>query len=113
MEYFQRVVDVGMGILVDVKFLHKGKQPELIHTNELFGPSLFPFWVPGIVMGLGGKGVVEVRNSGHVPGAGDHGTYEKTARVVDKVGDNHFDDIQGKPDGGSQGRHRSQGRRRS
>ena len=41
---------------------------------------------------------MKVRNGGHVPGAAGHRTREKTARVIDKVGYNHFDDLQGKSD---------------
>ena len=88
-----------VGIFVDVEPLHEGKQSKLMHTNEWFGSCAFPFRV-GIGLCLGDKGVMKVRNGGHVPGAAGHGTYEKTARVVDNVCNNHSDNIQGKSDGG-------------
>jgi len=93
-------VDVGVGIIAEVKLLHEGKQSELMHTNERLGPFLSLFWEPGVAIGLGGEGVMKVRNGGHGPGAAGHGTREKTACVVDKVGDNHFKDIWGKSIGG-------------
>ena len=71
MEYsWEKSVEVTVALLVDMALLDEKKQPELMHTNEWFGPLLSLFRVPGIAIGLGDNGVVEVRNGGHVPGAG-------------------------------------------
>jgi len=47
-------------------------------------------------VGFKGQGVVEVGNSGNVPGITGHAARAETGRVVDKVGNDHFDDLQGK-----------------
>ena len=46
-----------------------------------------------------GNGVMEVKNSGDVPGVTSHGARAETVNVIDKVGDDHFGDLQGKPGG--------------
>ena len=113
MEHFwKNPVNIVLGVatFVDMEPLHEGKQSELMHMNEWFRPSPSPFWVPGIALGLGDKGVMKVRNGGHVPGAASHGTCKKAARVIYNVGDDHSKNIQGKSVGGGRGHHRSLGR---
>ena len=43
-----------------------------------------------------GRGIMEVGNSGSVPGITGHGARAETGYVVDKGGNDHFDDLQGK-----------------
>jgi len=83
-------------VFVDVEFPHQGKQPEPLHMKEWFGPNDFLLCAPGKC--LGSKSVVNVRNSGEVPGVTGQGACEKPVLVVDEVGDDHFDDIHGKSD---------------
>ena len=57
--------------------------------------------------GWANKGLVETMNSGDVPGVAGQGTREEAALVVGEIGDDHFDDIQGKLSGGGQACRRS------
>jgi len=41
-----------------------------------------------------------MRDRGDVPGITGEGAYKKTACIIYKVGDDHFDDLQGKFGGG-------------
>ena len=44
-----------------------------------------------------GEGAVEMRDSGDIQGVAGQGTRSETARVVEKIGDDNFDDFLGKP----------------
>ena len=46
-----------------------------------------------------GKGIMEVRDGGDVPGIKNHGGCEESALVVDKICDNRFNDLLGMLDG--------------
>ena len=48
------------------------------------------------------KGVMKMGKRGGVPGATDQGTREEVPLVIDKIGDYHFDNFQGKSCGGRQ-----------
>ena len=50
-------------------------------------------------MGRGGKGVIEMRNCGDVPGVTSQGACAEATHVTDEMGDNHFNDLQGNPSG--------------
>jgi hypothetical protein len=52
------------------------------------------------------KAVMEMRNSGDVPGMASQGARAETAHVIDEVDDNNFNDLQGKPGGRGRGRRR-------
>jgi hypothetical protein len=45
---------------------------------------------------MDGDGVVEMGNCGDIPGVAGHGTCAKSAIVVDKIGEDIFDDLLGK-----------------
>lgn len=63
---------------------------------------------PQMVRGMdwGSEGVVEVKNGGGAAGMAGQGTYAETVRVMGEIGDDHFDDFQGKPRGGRRVHHR-------
>lgn len=65
----------------DMELLDQGKQTEFVHGPEWFGPQKFRIRAQG--MGLDDEGVVELRNSGNVPGITGEGACEETPRVVD------------------------------
>ena len=77
--------------------LDKGKQTEPARFLEWLGPP--PFKADERPTIHGHKSVVEVRDSGNVPGVTGQGACYKTGRVIDKVGDYHFDDLQGEVGG--------------
>jgi hypothetical protein len=45
------------------------------------------------------EGVVEMGNCGDIPGVAGHGTCARSAIVVDKIGEDIFNDLLGKPVG--------------
>ena len=82
--------------LIDLELLDQGKQAKRAHIPNLIGPLKFPS-LPVIV--YEDKGVIEMRNSGDVPGVTGQGACAETVCVVSKISDDHFDDLQGKPGG--------------
>ena len=78
--------------------LDQGKQTKLVFVYEWSGPCRILALVQGIVWN--DKGAMEMRNSGDVPGVTGHGACAETACVVDKIGDDDFDDLHGKSGGG-------------
>ena len=52
------------------------------------------FLVQGI--DFSGKGVMEMRNGGNIPGVTCQGARAETARVIYEIGDDHFDNLKGK-----------------
>jgi len=75
----------------------KGKQTKRVHVLDGIGPT------KRLDQGVNrnGKGVMKMRNSGDVPGGTGQGACAKTAHVVDKIGDDRFDNLPRKP--GSRG----------
>ena len=47
----------------------------------------------------GNKGVVEMRNGDDMPRVTGQGAREKTVRLIDEMGDDDFDNFEGKPGG--------------
>ena len=81
---------------IDLELLDQGKQAKHVHIPNGIGPlkiSSAPVTVGD------DKGVMEMGNSGDVPGATDLGACAKAVFVVSKIGDDHFNDLQGKPGG--------------
>jgi len=93
-------VEVHWGELVvfttDLELLDQGKQAKNVHILNGIEPPKF-FFVRVVVDR--GKGVMEVGNSGDVPGVTGQGACAETACVVSKIGGDHSEDIQGKADG--------------
>ena len=50
-------------------------------------------------MGRSDKGVMKVGDSGDVPGVTGQGACDETGLVIDKMSDDHFDDLLGEPGG--------------
>jgi len=92
--------------IADAECLDEGKQTKCMHAPERFGPTTFS--APGVV---DEEAVMEVRDCGGVPGVTGQGARAETEHVIDKVGDDHLDDLRGEPGGG--GRARRSGLRRS
>jgi hypothetical protein len=80
---------------VDLELLDQRKQTESVHDPERSGPYGFP--VLARDPGSSDEGVMEMGNGGNVPGVTGQGAREETARIVDEMGDDHFDDLLGKP----------------
>ena len=80
----------------DLELLDQGNQAKHVHIQDGIGPPRLLF---GQVFDSGGEGVIEMGNSGDVPGAIDPGARAEAACVVSKIGNDHFDDLQGKPGG--------------
>ena len=51
--------------------------------------------------------MVDMRNGGDVPGITGQGTRKEAVRVIEEMGDDHFDDLLGQPDDGGRLCHRS------
>ena len=83
---------------MDPEFLDQGKQTELGRVLEWCGPASFRHIGPRIRSS--GKSVVKTRDRGDVPGVTRQGACQETARVIDEVGDDHFDDLERKLGGG-------------
>ena len=79
-----------------LELLDQGKQAKHVHIQDGSGPPGLWF---GQVFDSSGEGVIEMGNSGDVPGATDPGARAETACVVSKIGDDYFEDLQGKPGG--------------
>ena len=80
---------------VNLELLYQRKQTESAHDPERSGPYGFPFLARG--PGSSDEGVMEMGNGGDVPGVTGQGACAETARIVDEMGDDHFDDLLGKP----------------
>ena len=82
-------------IIVGPERLDGGSQIKLPLFDEWHRPSIF------LEQGKrwNDEGV-EMRNSGNVPGAAGQGACVEAARVVDKIGDDNFDELKGEPGGG-------------
>jgi len=72
------------------------KQAKRVHVWDGIGPLEFTR-APGA--DVNGKGVMQTRSSGDVPRVTGHGAREETALVIVKIGDDPFDDFQGKSGG--------------
>jgi hypothetical protein len=83
------------GVSSEVDLLDQGEQTKLVHVPEGIRPPGFP--VP--VVCVSDKGVVEMGNGGDVPGVTGKRTCAEIALVIDKIGDDHLDDLQGEPGG--------------
>jgi len=81
-----------------LKLLDQGKQTKLARILEWFGPPKFRIKVRPTVSS--GKSVMEMRDRGDVPGVTGEGACKKAGSVIDKMGDDHFNDLQGKVGGG-------------
>lgn len=82
----------------DPECLDQGEQIEHVHVPEGVGPpqlSARGFEVDE-------KVAIEMRNSSDIPGVASQGARADTARIVTKMGNDHFDDLRGEP--GDQGR---------
>ena len=79
---------------VDTEPPGKGEQTKRMHAPNNFGPL-----GSVLVVISDGKGMVEMGNSGNVPGVTGHGARAETAYIVDKICDDHFDKLKGKPGG--------------
>ena len=78
-----------------MELLDQRKQPELVHVYEWIGPQRF-FVQP---VDPSDKGVMEVRNGGDVPRVAGQGACAETAFVIDKIGDDYFNDLLWEPSG--------------
>ena len=67
-----------------------------MHVAERFGPHEFVECAPVVIRWWNDKGVMEMRYGGDVPGVTGLGAGEEAALVVDKMGDDHFDNLLGK-----------------
>ena len=65
----------------------------------------FKFYEPGI--DWNDEGVMEMGNSGNVPGATGQGAREEGLLVIDEMSDDNFDDLLRKPGDRGRGCHRS------
>jgi hypothetical protein len=86
---------------VDLELLDQGKQTQSVHDSERSGPYGFLVQARGI--GSSDKGVMEMGNGDDVPGVTGQGACAETAPVVDKMLDDHFDDLLGKLGDGGRG----------
>ena len=84
-------------VYLELELLDQGKQTKLVHVPEWFGPQEFIVSFPAI--GCSDKGAMEMENGGNVPGVTSQGACEETVCVVSEMGDDHFDDLLGKPGG--------------
>jgi len=80
---------------VDPEPLDQGKQTKHVHVPEGIGPPEFLVQRADV----NDKGVMERMNGGDVPGITGEGTCAEATCVINEVGDNHFDDLLGKPGG--------------
>ena len=78
----------------DLELLDQGKQTKPARVMEWFGPPKFQIKVRPTVSS--DKSVMEMRDRGNVPGVTGEGTRKKAGCVISKMGDDHFDDLQGK-----------------
>lgn len=90
---------------VDLELLDQGKQAQLVHAREGFGPENFPIDFPIIIIWrwLGeytDKCVVEMGDGGDVPRVAGQGASEESFRLVDEMGHDHFNYLQGESGGG-------------
>jgi len=69
--------------------------PKVCACPEVVWPTCTYGVGPGIEMYWSDEGVVEVRNGGEIPAVTGQGGREETGLVVDKVGDDNIDDLQG------------------
>ena len=83
----------------DFERLDEGKQAKLVEVLDRSGPQEFILRLRGQGPDCSDKCVVEVRNGGEIPGVAGQGAREETGYVVDKMGDDDFDNFQGKPSG--------------
>ena len=90
---------------VDPELLDQGKQTELACVLKRCGPPNSRLTSPR--MRPSDESVVKMRDGGDVPGVTGQGTCEETFRVVDEVGDDHFDNFERKIDDGGRARGRS------
>ena len=81
---------------MEPELLDQGKQTKRVHMPDGIGPQKFSSIIP---IEVNGKGVVEMRNSGDIPRVTGLGACAETASVISKIGDDDFDDLQGKPGG--------------
>ena len=80
---------------VDPELLDQRKQTQRVSAPKGVGPRKFSRRVHL----MNGEGVVEMGNGGDIPGVAGHGACAKSAIVVDKIGDDIFDNLLGKPVG--------------
>ena len=81
-----------------MELLDQRQQIKLVHTPDGMGPPEFP--VPGPGVGVGDKGGMEMGGGDDIPGVTGQGAHAEIMLVVDKMGDDDFGDLQGKPGGG-------------
>jgi len=79
----------------------EGKQAKFVEVLDRSGPQEFIVRLRAQGPDCSDKCVMEVRNGGEIPGVAGQGAGEETGYVVDKMGNNDFDNSQGKP--GSRG----------
>jgi len=78
------------------ELLDQGKQAKHVHILNRVEPPKFRFVRATVDHG---RGVMEMGNSGDVPGTTGHGTCAESACVVYNIGNDRFEEIQGKADG--------------
>ena len=71
----------------------QGKQTEPGCVRERVGPFVFRFIGQSTLPN--GESMMKMRGGGNVPGVAGQGACEKTAHVIDKMDDDHFDYLQG------------------
>ena len=74
---------------MDPEPLDRGKQTKSIHVRDGIVP-------PGLSVDVNGKGVIEIRDNSDVPGVIYKSACAEAAGVVYEIGNDHFDDLQGK-----------------
>ena len=82
----------------DLELLDQGKQTKLARILEWFGPPTFRIKVGPAISS--DKSMMEMRDRGDVPGITGEGACKEAACIIDKMGDDHFNDLQGKFCGG-------------
>ena len=86
-------------VTIDPERLDQGKQTKVTLFGEWEEPHVFPL-ARGVCWA--NKRVVEMRNSGDVPGVAGLGARAEAAGIVDKIGDDNLDELEGEP--GNRGR---------
>jgi hypothetical protein len=89
--------DTGVELLrarpAEFELLDERKETKLARIPEWLRPPEFQFVGPPA--GPNDESVMKVTDGGDVPGVASQGACEETVRVVDKVGNDHFDDLLG------------------
>ena len=79
----------------DPELFYQGEQTKFVHVREWHSPRKSLVSEEPVIIGWSEKGMVELGNGSDVPGVAGQGTRTEPWDVVDELGNDHFDDLQG------------------